>query len=218
MHNKINYNIIILSTVFNTKDPIFKEDLINVLEKEGYTIHKPLSEEFGKFRVEDKRIASGKGFNILYDPNVAALFLASESSDDFYSEFEKINEIINSDLGIDMDDILRSYELIIDAKIKTKVNPQKAIDAYCNNCKSNVFDNVIKKQSKNFSINIVQKDETPNNPVWHDLLIRPLSKRHYFFKLVYRRKDLESFKQVAGRIEDFMNEIFRILTKLENEK
>jgi len=217
MHHKIDYKIIILSTVFNTKDPIFKEDLINVLKKKGYTIHKPISKEFGKFRVEDKRIATGKGFDIMYDPNVAAIFLASRSPNNFYHEFEKINEIINADLGLDVDDILRSYELIIEAKIRTKVNPQKAIDAYYSKCKSNVFANAIKKESKNFSINIVQKKGTPANPVWHDILIRPLSKRHYFFKLVYRRPDMESFKEVAGKIEDFFNEIFRVLTKLENE-
>jgi hypothetical protein len=217
MPHNIDYNIIILSTVFNTKDPLFIEDLSKALREAGYIIPESLSMEYGKFQIEDKRIASGKEFDILYDPTVAALFTVSESPKGRYKEFEKLNKIV-SDLGVDLDEILRSYELIIEANIKTKVDPQKAINNYFKECQSNVFSNLINEESKNFSINLVQEKGTPENKDWHDLLIRPLSKRHYLFKLVYRRHNLDSFKEKADNIEEIMDQVSEILTKLEGKK
>lgn len=201
----------VLSFVFNTKDPLFENELKEALKVNKYVLVKPFSYEEGPVSVKNLKIAEKNGCDIVYNPEVSAIFVTGgvlKTVSDLFSDLEMI---LKDKLEIDMDDLIRSYELISERQIKTRKKPQKMIDNYYKNCKLDSFNNIIGEDSVYYTIRLAANGSNPDSSNWHDLIIEPRSLRHYLVRYVYRNKDVNKFKSKVLKTDEIIENSIKFI-------
>ena len=111
-----------------------------------------------------------------------------------------------------MDEMIKSYELVSENRVKTKNRPQNMINKFYNNVKI-PFDDIFGEESVLFNIRLTPKTKNPLNPNWYDLIIEPFfsSPRYYLVRFVYRNKDIKKFKSMAKGIKKIIINSLNIL-------
>jgi hypothetical protein len=128
-----------------------------------------------------------------------------------FKEFNDLKDVLVNDLGIELDELIKSFEMISENRVKSKKPPQKVIDDYYKDCMPKKFDKILGEDNTLFTIHIVPKGKTPLSSNWHDLLIRSASPRHYYVRFVYRNNKLQAFKDMSEKSMQVITKSLEVL-------
>lgn len=206
----------ILSFVFFDKEPIIGAELKHTLSEDNYQIEeKPIILKQGPLSIENMKIADRNNCDIVYNPNKGLLFVAGCEWGKVNEEFLNLKRILVDELDIDLEDSIRSYEIVSDNRVLSpNKKPIELIDNYYKNTNTNEFDNIFGEKSANMMIRIVPQGKYSKSNDWYDLIIEPISSKFYRLRLVYRNKNIEKMENISKNIADIFKKIISVVEEI----
>jgi len=218
MEPKVNYEQCIMSFVFNTSYPSFEDELTPILKAKNYKIEPPFKKPQIKhkegpisIRVRNLKIAERNGCSVVFNPDIPVLFIGGNDWTKIYDEFNHLKEILIEKMGFDLEEMIKSFELVSENKIKTGERPRKMIDNFYQKCDVQAFSDIFNNEGSLFTIRFVPVKKEPNSDNWYEILIEPSGPLHYFERIVYRNKDVEKFLEMANNFDKKIVDVIKII-------
>lgn len=204
------------SFVFNSKSPFSKEELKETLAEENYSIIDVEKIKQGPFIIQNSniKIAKKNDCDIVYNSEVGTLFVGGKDWEKVNEEFFNLKNILINKLEINMDDVIKSFELVSQNQINTgkERKSSEIINDYynCIDVKSN-FNEILGYEGSFNTIRIIPKGKNQTSANWYDIVIESISTRFLGLRLVYRNKDIEKFEKISENIEEIISKIVGII-------
>lgn len=209
---EIKFKRYLQSFVFNAKEPLFEDDLKQTLDEEGYVIENSKEIKQGPLTIKNMKVAEKNTCSVVYNSEVGALFVTGANWQKVNSEFSNLKNILVTKLDVNIEEMIKSFELLSENQITTGKKPIDVINTYYKNCeeRSN-FTEIFGEECSFYVIRVVPKGKTQASANWYDLIIEPASTRSYALRLVYRNKDIQKFENIAANIEKNLFKIMEIV-------
>jgi hypothetical protein len=207
-----------LTFVFKSVDPIPEDLLLEWLSENGYEKITEFPKRIGTsmFGIERINIARKGDCQILYDPRVGSLGIASNKPSNVVKEFNVIESMLK-EKGYDLSQEIKFYEMLFQGRlfIKGKFKPLESICSFVGIEKFSRFKNVMGEEVAPFDIRFYPKREmkTTENlrgiPKWFDVHIYPFIENpgYYAVSIVFRDADSINVKSFT---EDIANKVLGI--------
>jgi hypothetical protein len=195
--------------------------LLEALQRAGYMPlippqHRPLAHGVN-LRFEG--LIARKGENVV-DGNTdrGVLGVEGPSFESVVKCFEELRNLVNEDLGFDIEEVALFYEVIAQFSIETLINPLETIrKAYGDSGLITTISNIIGQETSLFSFRFVPRGRTPNQVEWFDIIIEPdLIKptNIYTVYAIYRSADRSKINKIGNEL---VSKLLRFIDEIEKQ-
>jgi len=190
--------------------PIDLRELRHALAKNGYELSRVEGIPPPPARISfSGDIARKAETRVILDSDSSEIGLVGRSLNDVKVSFEELAKVIDSELGVSLEEKVKFYWCVIHYKISTGKTPRTEIAKAENKDYIARFSQVLGEDLSSFSIRISPKDAIPNQESWFDIAIEPdiASEKFYHVGVVFRSPD-------RGKTETFVRDLENNLLKL----
>ncbi len=135
------------------------------------------------------------------------------SSEILVGGFQELMEVMEKDMGMDLDKSTFFYELIGSYRIKVDHNPLKELNSVLQQSKIlGKINKAIGEDTALFSLRFVPKGRRPDSTEWFDITIEPIytmPNNMYFVSTIYRSRN-------RNKVVDFLVQLERIVPQIIN--
>jgi len=135
--------------------------------------------------------------------------VVGRSLEEVKTAFKELEQIINSELGVNLHENLRFYWYTVHYKVDTGKMPLNKLTKILKQDYMTRFGEVLGENLSSFSVRLIPKDAILNDENWFDIAIEPdlLNEKLYHVGVVFRSPD-------ATKTETFVRDLDNTLLKL----
>lgn len=209
----VRYNYVIFP--FGTSELLAELARLNA----GYSLSPPpriLKPPIGAKLDWSGQVATKDNITIDFDSISQTIVAEGKIPVDAARIFTEIDEIIKSNLNLNLEENIRFYEVTFSYSIKTGKNPLKTLGKIKPEDKLyDSLEKILNEPISNYSLHFCKQTESVDSPDWFDLRISPVaSKSMSTFEVigVYRNKNRSKVIDFSTNSENIVSQIF---TKLD---
>lgn len=202
--------------IFNYPDPFVDDDLKACLENRGFeTVKGDRVIVAPPFRAHRADIAKKGDIVVLYDNETSFVGIAGNKVEEVITNFAVLQEILK-EVDINYSEKIKSAELVVNARVRTKENPSDVIHRFSRTDKLTPFRQIFGDDIRVFTLRIAPKDIIDvKNDNWFDVRIEPLFRNplYYFVGIVYRNKDFSRVMSIGNNIEKIVLSVVDVVER-----
>lgn len=194
--------------------PIDLRELRRALAKNGYELPDVGQIPPPPTRIKfDGDIARKAETTVMAESASGEIGVAGRSLQEATDSFEELTRIIDSELGISLQENVKFYWCIAHYRINTGKIPRDEIAKAENKDYITRFNEILGKSLSSFSIRLALKDAIPNQKSWFDIAIEPdvINEKFYHVGVVFRNPDRGETETFVRDVENTLLRLIRII-------
>lgn len=186
--------------------PLEFRELRDVLARNGYELKllpAPIPPRPSRISYSGEIARKGE-YIVNIDSNLGTVAIASKSIGMTIAAFEELTKIMKEGLGIDLNENVSYFEIMVYYNIDTGKKPVQEIDRVIEvNPYFSKFNKIVGEPTSLFSIRLIPKGKIPNQEEWFDISIEPdiLKSEVYHIGVIYRSSKREKTLDFASNLE-----------------
>lgn len=200
--------------------PIDGFELINALERAGYTIRVPIPlkpSPVPSVRLSFAGTLAQKG-EIMVDGNAERGYLGvtGKSYASAIRGLSEVKEIVKEALKVDLNEGVRFHEIMAHFDLDSEQCPlEKIAQVFSGNEFLRKVDSILEQETSFFTLRFVSRGKVPNQEEWLDITIEPdliKATTSYSISAVYRSADVSKFEKFGEQLE---SRILKLIDEIE---